>query len=126
MNKTSALRSALLVDGIYAIIVGLALFFPSLAAGIFARPVKDAAVTSGWGTGIITIGLLAIAAASDVSKYGGLAWAFVVGLLLAAIDLIYFWVTGAYTARNVLAPIIINVVLVSCPKNNLTNQPSLA
>ncbi len=111
MNKASGLRSALLADGIYAIIVGLTLFFPSLAAMIFAYPVKDAAVTSGWGTGIITIGILAIAAASDISKYGGLAWAFIVGLLLAALDLIYFWVTGSYTARNVLAPSIVNVVL---------------
>ncbi len=110
MSTGGGLRTALLVTGIYTIIVGILLFFPSWAASVFARPVRDAAVTSGWGTGLITIGLLALAA-TDVEKHGSLAWAFIVGLLLAAVDLIYFWTTGAYTPRNVLAPIIINVVL---------------
>ncbi len=111
MSRVPGLRSALLVNGIYTVIVGLLLFFPSWAASVFAYPVKDAAVTSGWGTGLITVGLLAFAATSEVEKHGGLAWAFMAGLLLSAVDLIYFWTTGAYTARTVLVPIIINVVL---------------
>ncbi len=111
MNIASGLRLPLLVNGIYGIIVGLLLFFPSLGAAVFARQVKDAAVVSGWGVDIITIGLLAVVAASDVEKYGGLAWVFVFGLLLSAVDLIYFWVGGSYTAQNVLIPIVINVAL---------------
>ena len=110
MNTGRGLRTALLVNGIYTIIVGILLFFPSWAASVFARPVRDAAVTSGWGTGLITIGLLALAA-TDVEKHGSLAWVFVVGLLIGTVDLIYFWTAGAYTPRTVMVPIIINVVL---------------
>ena len=66
---------------------------------------------SGWGTSLIGVGIIALAAASDVAKYGGLAWAFALGLLLSAINLVYFWATGAYTLRTVLAPIVINIVL---------------
>ncbi len=50
-------------------------------------------------------------AASEVEKYGGLAWVFIFGLLPSAVDLIYFWVGGFYTAQNVLIPIVINVAL---------------
>lgn len=111
MNNASGLRLPFLVNGIYGVIVGLLLFFPSLGAAVFARQVKDAAVVSGWGVDIITIGLLAVVAASDVEKYGDLAWVFVFGLLLSAVDLVYFWMGGSYTAQNVLIPIVINVAL---------------
>ncbi len=111
MSKALGLRTALQVNGVYTVIVGLLLFFPPLAASVFAYPVKDAAVTSGWGVGLITLGIVILATASDVERYGGLAWVFIVGLLLSAIDLISFWTTGAYNARNVLLPIIINVVM---------------
>lgn len=111
MNDASKLRTPLMVEAIYGIIVGVLLLFPSLAASVFAYTTKDTAVTSGWGTGLIAIGLLAWVAASDVGKYGGMAWVFVVGLLLAAVDLVYFWATGAYTARNVVVPVILNVAL---------------
>lgn len=99
------------VSGVYAIVVGILLLFPSLAAAVFAYPVKDGAVTSGWGSALIIVGLLPYYAASDVAKYGGLARIFAVGLLLTAVDLLYFWLTGAYNARNVLAPVVINVAL---------------
>lgn len=111
MNAAPQLRTALLVDGIYAIVVGIALLFPAWASAIFAYPTKDPAVTSGWGGSIIGIGLIALAASSDAAKYSGIAWTLVVGLLLTAIDLLYFWTTGAYTARNVAAPVIINIAL---------------
>lgn len=111
MNTGSGLRTPLLVNGIYSIVAGLLLFFPSLAVAVFAYQVKDAAAVSGWGVDVITIGLLAMVASSDVKKYGGLAWVFVFGLLLGAADLIFYWVGGSYTARNVLIPIVINVVL---------------
>jgi hypothetical protein len=68
-------------------------------------------ITSGWGADAITIGLLAYVASTNVMKYGGLAWVFVLGLLLSTVDLIYFWATGAYTARTVLVPVVIQVVL---------------
>lgn len=102
---------ALRVNGVYGILAGLLLIFPSLAASVFAYPVKDPAVTSAWGVDILVVGLLSIAASSDVARHGSLGRIFALGLLLTAVDLFYFWMTGAFTARNVLAPIVINLGL---------------
>ncbi len=107
----SRLRTPLLVNGVYAIAVGILLLIPPWAAAVFEYPTKDPAADSGWGASVIGIGLIALGAASDAAKYGGLVWAFTAGLLLVALDLGYFWMTGVYTARNVLAPIVINIAL---------------
>lgn len=109
--EASRLRTPLLVDGVYVLVVGVLLLFPSLASSVFAYPLKDAAITSGWGTALIALGLLAIVAASDVAKYGGLAWVIAAGLVLSALDLAYYWYTGAYAARQALAPVVINLAL---------------
>ncbi len=108
---TPRLRTPLLVSGVYAIVVGILLLIPPWAAAVFEYPTKDPAADSGWGASVIGIGLILIAAAGDAAKYGGLVWAFAVGLLLTVLDLVYFWITGVYTARNVLAPIVINIAL---------------
>ena len=101
--------TALRAGGIYVLLVGILLLFPAWGAAVFGRPVMDAATESGWGAALISIGLILIVAATDVTKYGGLAWVFVVGFLLSAVDLIYFWITGAYTARTALVPVVLNV-----------------
>jgi hypothetical protein len=103
----------LLVAAIYAIVVGFLLIFPSLGSEVLDRRVTDAAVWSAWGASLIVIGLLAVAVASNVEKYGGLAWAFAMGLLIATFDLLYFFLRGDYTARNVIVPIIINTLLIA-------------
>ncbi|MDR7470889.1 MAG: hypothetical protein QN152_04635 [Armatimonadota bacterium] len=105
------MRTALLVNGVWVVLAGIALFFPSIGAALFAYPTKDPAVTSGWGSALIVIGTLALLASQDVERYGRLAWVFVGGLVLAAVDLLYFWLTGAYTARTALPPTVINLVL---------------
>lgn len=109
--NASRLRTALLVNGVYAVVVGILLLIPKWAAAVFDYPTLDPAADSGWGATTIGTGLIVLGAASDAAKYGGLAWAFVTGLLVIALDLIYFWVTGIYSARNVLIPILINIVV---------------
>ncbi|MDR7414985.1 MAG: hypothetical protein QN193_10850 [Armatimonadota bacterium] len=106
------MRTALLVNGVWTALAGIVLFFPSIGAAVFAYPIKDPAVTSGWGSSLIVIGTLAFLASQDTERYGRLAWVFAGGLLLTTVDLLYFWLTGAYTARTVLPPIVINLVLV--------------
>jgi hypothetical protein len=105
------MRMALQVNAAYAMVAGVLLLFPAWGSAVFARPIMDAAVVSGWGADVITIGLLAYVASTNIAKYGGLAWVFVVGLLLSTVDLAYFWATGAYAARTVLVPVVIQVVL---------------
>lgn len=105
------MRTALQVNAAYAVVVGVLLLVPNWASIVFARPITDVAVTSGWGTSLIVIGLLAYVASTDLMKHGSLAGVFVLGLLLTALDLAYFWAKGDYTARTILVPVIINVVL---------------
>ena len=107
----SRLRTPFLIQGVYAIIVGVFLLFPALASAIFAYPMKDAAVSSGWGASLTSIGLVALVAASDPAKYADLAWVFSVALLLGAVDLGYFWYAGSFVARQALVPVILNIVL---------------
>lgn len=105
------MRTALRVYAAYVLVVGILLLFPAWASAVFARPIMDAAVTSGWGSSLIVLALLAYVASTDVAKYGGLAWVFVAGLLLSAADLVYFWATGVYAARTALVPVVINIAL---------------
>jgi hypothetical protein len=105
------MRTALQVNAAYAVVVGVLLLVPNWASIVFARPITDVAVTSGWGTSVIVLGLLSYVASTDLMKHGSLAGVFVLGLLLTALDLAYFWAQGDYTARTILVPVIINVVL---------------
>lgn len=107
----SRLRTPLLIQAIYTFAVGILLVFPSLASAVFAYPIKDAATASGWGVALVIIGLLSWVASSDPAKYGGLAGVFAGGLLLGVLNLAYYWYTGDYGARQVLAPIVVNGAL---------------
>lgn len=73
------MRTALQVYAVYVFVVGVLLLFPAWASAVFAREVMDAAVTSGWGADLIVLALFAYVASTDVAKYRGLAWVFVVG-----------------------------------------------
>lgn len=113
MNRTVGLRPALLVAGTSAVVVGIILLFPSLSTVVFGRPVADPAVEAGWGTSIIANGILALAAAWNVERYGGLAGAYAAGIVVVTFGLLYFFLTGAYDARAVLVPLIINTLLIA-------------
>jgi len=111
VNRTVGLRPALQVTGVYTLLVGLLLLIPSLGSAVFAYTVKDVAAASGWGSALLSLGIVILAVAADVDRHGRLAWTVVAGLLISAFDLLYFFITGAYSARNVIVPIIINALL---------------
>ncbi len=113
MTSTVGLRPALLVAGAYSVVVGFILLFPTLSSTVFGRPVTDPAVEGGWGTSLIATGILALGAASDVRRYGGLAALFAAGITVVTFGLLYFFLTGAYDARAVLVPIIVNALLIA-------------
>ena len=60
MTSTVGLRPALWVAGLYSVIVGFILLFPSISVTVFGRPVIDPAVAAGWGTSLIATGILAL------------------------------------------------------------------
>lgn len=113
MTRPVGLRPALLVAGFYAVVTGFILLFPAFASRVFGRAVPDPAVLGGWGTSIVANGILALGAASDTRRYGGLAPLFAAGLLVGTFGLLYYFLTGAYTARTVLLPLVVNALLVA-------------
>lgn len=113
LTRPVGLRPALLVLGFYLVIVGFILLFPSVSVAVFGRPVTDPAVEGGWGTSIIATGILALGAASDTQRYGGLAPLFAAGITVVTFGLLYYFLAGAYEARAVLVPIVVNAILIA-------------
>lgn len=111
VNKVSSLRTALYVLAFYALAVGFLELFPSLSVPVFGRAIMDPAIESAWGVSLLTLGVLSVTVAMNVQKYGDLAWIFAASLVLGAADNAYFWTKGAFDARTIVPPIIINLVL---------------
>lgn len=105
------MATALRVGGIYLLLVGILLLIPPWGAAVFGRPMADPAITSGWGAALFALGLISYAAAANASAGATIAVPLVAGYLLSDADIIYYWATGAYTARNALVPVVLNIVL---------------
>lgn len=96
---------------VYNILIGLIALSPALVRSVFGYEVKDAGamlVVAGYGLGF---GILVWAAAANPAKYGGLARAVVVALAISILTLLWGWLRGTYTVRNVGLPIVIEVAL---------------
>jgi len=111
MNAAAKLRTPLWIFAIYVLIVGFLELFPSLSVPVFGRPITDPAIESAYGVVLLTLGLVALLAARNPQKYAELSWIFIFGLLLGVVDYAYFWAKGAFDARTILPPIVINLVL---------------
>lgn len=105
------IRSALLVNAIYIILLGISTLSPSLASSVFGYEVKDAGILLVLSSVFLGFGVVLWAIAGNSEKYGGLASAVVVALAIGIVFLIWGWMRGLYTARNALVPLVINVVL---------------
>ncbi|MDQ7839477.1 MAG: hypothetical protein RDU83_00445 [bacterium] len=105
------LRLPVKLDAIYSFLLGLAMLSPSLAASVFGHEVKDPGLLLTLSGLFIGLGVLVWVIAGDIEKYGGLASALVFVLLISAVFLVWGWTTNLYTARTVLVPLIINIVL---------------
>ena len=105
------LRTPIMVKAIYMFLLGLSTISPSLASSVYGAEVKDPGLLLTLSGVFFGFGVVDWTVAGSTEKYGGLASALVIALLIGALFLIWTWITGAYTARVVLVPIIINVVL---------------
>lgn len=105
------LRLPMLVGAIYVILLGLVTLSPSLATSVFGREPKDPALLLTLSGVFLGFGVVIWGIASDTEKYGGLATALVIALLISAVFLAWAWATDLYTARTALGPLIINLVL---------------
>ncbi len=105
------LRTPLLINAVYLILLGLSTLSPSLTSSVFGYEVKDPGVLLVLSGIFLGFGVVVWTIASNVEKYGGLAAAQATALIIGALFLIWGWAKGYYTPRNALVPLIINIVL---------------
>ncbi|MBI4276815.1 MAG: hypothetical protein HY660_00040 [Armatimonadetes bacterium] len=105
------LRTPLMVDAIYLFLLGLCTLSPSLVQGVFGYEVKDPGILLVLSGLFFGFGVVVWATSKDPNKYGGLAQALVIALIIGAVFLLWGWLRGLYTPRNVIAPLIINIAL---------------
>lgn len=105
------LRTPLMVNAIYLFLLGLSTITPSLTSTVFGYEAKDPGVLLVLSGLFFGFGVLVWAIASNVERYGGLASAQVIALIIGILFLLWGWIGKYYTARNALLPIIINMVL---------------
>ncbi len=105
------LRTPLMLTAAYVLLLGLATLSSSVVRPVFGYDVKDPGVLLVLSAAFLGFGVVLWAAAGNVAQYGGLATPIVIALVIAIIWLLWGWVRGIYTPRNVLLPIIIDIVL---------------
>lgn len=105
------LRTPLVVQAVYLLLLCISTLFPSLAASVYGVEAKDVGLLVELSGLFLAFAVVVWVVAGNTEKYGGLAFAFVVALLISAVFSVYTLVSGLFTARTILAPIIINVVL---------------
>ena len=106
------LRTPLQVNAVYLILLCLATLSPSIAGSVFGYEVKDPGVLLVLSGIFLGFGVVVWGIAGNTEKFGGLASSLVVSLAIATVFNIWGWTTGLFTARTVLVPIIINIVLI--------------
>ncbi len=104
------LKTPLMINAIYVLLLGVSTLSPSLVSTVFGYDVKDPGVLRVLSSVLLGFGVVLWAIAGAVDKYGGLATAIVVSLVIGILFLLWGWLGGLYTARNVW-PLVINVVL---------------
>ncbi len=105
------LKTPLMIGAIYILLLGVSTLSPSLVSTVFGYDVKDPGVLRVLSGVLLGFGAVLWAIAGAVDKYGGLATAIVVSLVIGILFLLWGWLEGLYTARNVLVPLVINVVV---------------
>lgn len=105
------LRTPLQINAIYILLIGLSTLAPGLVRAIFGYEVKDPGVLLVLSATFLGFGIVLWSIASDPGKYGGLATSIVIALLLFIVFLVWGWLAGLFTPRNVLIPLIIDIIL---------------
>ncbi len=105
------LRTPLMVNAVYILLVGLVTLSSSAVRSVFGYTVMDRGVLLVLSGTLLGLGVVVWSIASNPEKHGSL-WASVA--IADAIDTVWLlggWGRHLFTARNVLVPVIINVVL---------------
>ncbi len=113
VTRVEKLRTPFQVNAVYLLLLGLLTLSPSIASSVFSYEVKDPGILHVLSATFLGYGVVSWGIASSTEKYGGLATSLAVSLAIATVFNIWGWATGLFTARTVLVPTIINIVLVA-------------
>jgi len=105
------LRTPVLVNAVYLLLLGLITLSPSMVGSVFGYAVQDQGVLRVLSATLLGLGVLVWAIAGNVGKYGGLAMNIVIADVIGAVWLLWGWAGHLFTLRNAGVPIVINVVL---------------
>jgi hypothetical protein len=105
------LKTPFMVNAVYLIVLGLVTLSPGLVSSIFGYAVRDTGVLLVLSGTLLGFGVVVWAASADPGKYGGLAMSLVVAIAISTLFLLWGWMQGLFTVRNVALPVIINVVI---------------
>jgi len=115
-------RELLLSSAIYSILVGLISLSPSFVAGVFAYQIKDLGVLlvfagESLSLGVVLLGLHSLVAkemaetgSARLAKYRGAAAYLTVAFAIGVVELLWGWLSGLFTLRTVIVPLIIYVI----------------
>jgi hypothetical protein len=101
-----------MVSSVYAFVVGLILLSPALVQTVFGYTVKDEGPLLVAAAGLLSIGVLAWGISGNVERYGGLAPSVMALFGIFIVLLVWGWLRGIYTPRNIILPLLIDIVLV--------------
>ncbi len=105
------LRTPLLATAIYVLLLGLATLSSSVVRSVFGYEVKDPGVLLVLSAAFLALGVVLWPIANDPERHGSLATSVVIALVIFIAWLLWGWGAKLYTARNVLVPLIIDIVL---------------
>jgi len=107
------LKTPLMVDAVYLILLGLVTLSPGLVSSVFGYNPTDRGVLLVLSSVFLAFGIVVWGISADTGKYGGLATYVVYALALSTLFLLYgWWLTKWFTTRNAIIPVIINLVLI--------------
>jgi Zn-dependent protease with chaperone function len=106
------LRTPLMVNAVYLLLLGLATLSSSAVRSVFGYDVKDPGVLLVLSAAFLGLFVIAWAIASNPEKHGDLAMPVVIALIIFIVWLLWgWWISHIYTARNVMLPLIVNIAL---------------
>ncbi len=111
MEKWDRFRLPLSVAAIYLAAAGIIQFFPMMSEFVFAREVTDPAIESLLGAVLLSFAGVVGFLSAEKDRSLVLPMVLTAGLLLVAINMIYFWLIGQYTLGTIVAPVALNLLL---------------
>ncbi len=106
------LRVPLWVTTIVWFLFGISALSPSLVSSVYGYEVKDPGVLLVLAAALLGTGVILWGVASNPAQHGSLATVVIIALVIFVVGFLWGWVTNLYTLRNVVIPIIIDVVLI--------------